>query len=215
MTNPSIYDALEDTSLESAVVEATSVPAENKFGGYTLSKGWFFKKKLLGGFDGFRAVDLCWAYPTKVSTKVYGVVTSAVNWKMTMRIRPNRLVELYHESSDIGAKLPTASVDYTLKVLGQMTPWSIIGYSEYRDECWKKDRDTFLRLIDERLGVVRSALSAGRLTVDSQGGLTARERISLPILTFTFLRKENGKVSGREYHSSNAVSGRTDTVYKA
>ena len=215
LTRPSVHDALAESPLEAAVGEAAALPPENKFGGYALSNGWFFKKKLLGGFDGFRAVDLCWAYPKKVSTKAYGVVTTAVNWKMTMRIRPDRTVELYHESSDIGAKLPTASVDYTLKVLSQVTPWAIFGYSEYRAECWKKNHDTFLRLVDERLQAVRGALSSGKLRVDSEGTLAPSEPISLPTLVFTFLRKANGKVQGRRYLSSTAAGGITELIYKA
>ena len=209
----SVYDALEDSVLENAIAAYNPQTTENKFGDYSLTKGWFLKKKLLGGHDSHKAVDLCWVYPTKVSTKAYGVVTTAVNWSMTMHFRPDKTVSFYYEHSDIKDKLPTANVEYKLNLLRQVVPWAISGFSEYRAECWKKQRDVFLKLVDERLEAVRIALGSGGLVVETDGNLTARNPVNLPILVFSFLKNEKGKVTGRKYDSSKEVTGQASTAY--
>jgi hypothetical protein len=209
----SIHDALSEAPFEEVARVAASLPAERKLGGYHLSKGWFLKKKLFGGYEGLRAIDLCWVHPTRVATKAYGVVTTAVNWKLTLKFRPDKVAELFHEGGDTSSKLPSANVDYTTKVLQQVAPWAIFGFSQYREECWKKDRNTFLKVVDERLAAVRDAMASGKLVANPDGTLTAKDRVGLPILVYSFLKNDKGKLSGRKYESSRVVTGVPSTPY--
>jgi len=211
----SVHDALASSPLETAISEANSQLAEDKFGDYTLSKGWFFKEKLLGGYDSFKAVDLCWAFPTKVTTKAYAVVTTGVRWDMTLNVRPHKTVKLSHESGGVNDKLPSASVDYALKALSQIIPWAIFGYSNYRAECWGKYHDVFLKVIDERLDVVRAAVNSGMLEAGVDGMLVAKKAVNMPILTYKFRKTDSGKVAGREYQSSTDARETGTTYYRA
>ena len=208
---PSVYDTLGNESLEATTASVTAFSSDNKIGGFYVSKGWFFKEKLLGGYYGFRAVDIAWVYPTRVQTKLYGVVTTNTSWKVTMRIRPDKEVEMLRESGD--NSLITASSDHALRALQNMVPWAIFGFSAYRKECWKEDRPTFLKLVDERLEAIRTAISTGRLTAGADGTLVQRGEVKIPILLHTFTKNDKGKVTGRKYHSSSSVNADPKVTY--
>lgn len=198
----SVRDALEYSPLEAAIAQASTSALGEWIGGYSLSRGWFFRKKVLGGYDAFRAIDVCWAYVTKEDATAFDPHHGG-RWKTVVRVRPDRKVEIQNTPQGEGEHHPVKGPGSMMGALRGLVPWALFGYSERRYECWKKDRDTFLKLVEERLEGVRGALRSGRLVVDRVGNLVTEGKVDLPTLTFVLLRKGNGKVAGRRYNSSS------------
>ncbi len=208
---PSIHDALGVAPFETVAAGLNSISPGNRIGGYSISEGWFVKKKLSGGYDGFRATDIAWVFPTKRTRKWLGVVTTATRWKITLIVRPDRQIGLLSELGD--SKTLNASAEHAFKTFQNLVPWAIFGFSQYRAECWKRDRATFLKVVDERIRVIRSAYDAGKLRVNADGSIVADEALRLPILTYTFLKNDKGKVYGRKYESSSSIRENTAVAY--
>lgn len=163
----SVADTLFTAHFEEAVEASISLPAENKFAHYTLAKGWFIRKKLLGGYDGFKATDICWAYPSETKHKVNGVHTNTI-WRVNAKLKSEKEISLYDGNSKPKESL-MPQVQACMQKLMPIVPWSFFSYNAYLVECWKKQRGLFLTVYEKRLNAIREGLKNGILFISQDG----------------------------------------------
>lgn len=195
-TPPSVADALREASFEEAVRTIESSPMSHKFDKYTLSQGWFLKKKLFGGYDGFKATDICWVYTHRLTEKM-NFSTTGIYWSLHMKIRPNKEISIFRDRDSSTKKQEAVlsfNVDYTFRKLGQIVPWAFFGYSVLTEECWKKFSPLFLGIVDKRIAMIRMGLQDGSLLIRPGGLLTVTNRaFYLPGISWKFEPDGKGK----------------------
>ena len=189
--------------LAEAVEDFSSAPVENKFASYVCGHGWFVKKKLLGGYDGFRAIDVCWIYPLKVKHSVNFVPTTA-SWDVILKLRSGQQITLSSkESTKSGEDLMPADSDLCLRAFRSLLPWAIFGYSKYMAECWNKSIELFLSVQNKRLNIIRNGVEKGSIVVRPDGTLVATDpSFTLPTIKVKFDQNPKGKVSRVYYEST-------------
>jgi hypothetical protein len=190
-----VKDSLIDASLSKASEEVSQVSLERKFANFVFTSGWFVKKKLFGGFEGYRAIDVCWTYPTR--TKQYVNFVPTINhWDILCVLTSGKSMRLSgNETTQAKDNLIPANSDYILRLLQQVIPWSIFGYSLYLNECWKKHRELFLHVHDKRVELIRNGIQRGDLVVQSNGALTTlAPSFTFPTIGMRFERNSNGKI---------------------
>ncbi|MGD0646127.1 MAG: tetratricopeptide repeat protein [Candidatus Bathyarchaeia archaeon] len=157
-----VADTLRDAPLSQAIEKFSSAPPappECCFGDYVCVDGWFIKKKAFGGFDTFKATDVCWVYPQKYAAK--SLIMKSVSWTIVMKVRPDREVQLGWEKhiqagvlqrdSDMGTRLADC-----LNRLKSILPWATFGYSEIWKNVWDKSRVIFFSNQDKEIARIRA-----------------------------------------------------------
>lgn len=191
-----LNDTLKCEPFEKVVTKFDSIPYENRFGQYRLSNGWFIKKKFFGGYDGFKATDICWIYPNKTTHKT-NFVTTGVSWETVMRLRPNKEIHLFYDyestSNDKEAVISPNS-DYTIKTFNRIVPWAMFGYSAYLMECWNKHKELFLSVVDARLSAIQKAIKDKKIIIKDDDSVVIKTPVTLPTINMRFNRNAKGKI---------------------
>jgi hypothetical protein len=120
-------------------------PLAQRFGEWTLTPKYLVRSSFFG-FDVLRFHDLMWAYKT-VTTKRINFVPVAKTYQA---------VFLFH----VGSATVQASdrqVDEILQSAAQRAPWAIFGHTDDLRKAYRKQRDRFRQLIEERRGHAVSA----------------------------------------------------------
>ena len=187
-SNLSVVETLQRTSMEEAIqgLARSNDVVGRRFGRYTCAQGWFLKRKLLGGFDGFRATDVCWVYAKKTTHSVNFVPINAT-WGITAHLRSGKTIGMNAgESTGTREKLAPANTDFEVRRLARILPWALVGFSPYIKECWEKNPTLFLQVIDRRIAAVGAWISDGTMVVQPDGTLTTSPTTKLPTISMGF-----------------------------
>jgi hypothetical protein len=190
-----VKDSLIDAPLSKASEEMAEASPNCKFGNFVFTSGWFVKKKLFGGFEGFKAMNVCWIYPLRIKQSVNFVPTTNI-WQIICKITPKKEIRLSNsETTPVKEKLIPSDSDYTLRMLRLLMPWAIFGFSQYLNECWEKHNDLFLEIQKKRFDLIRSGLEKGDIVIQPNGSLIATvQSFSLPSIDMRFEKNSQGKM---------------------
>lgn len=195
----SILETLKQKPVDEAIAGLVSSSTANQLGKYTLIGGWFVKRKLFGGYDTFKATDICWVCPKKTTQRVNFVATSAY-WGIAVRLRNGKEVDpAGTESTGPKENLPPARADFIMKTLERIVPWAYFGYSEYLKECWEKYTALFLSVVDRRIDAIANGIRSGSLVVQADGTVvTTVPNFKLPSISMRY-EGSSGKKMKRVY----------------
>ncbi len=172
----------------------------NQFGKWTCTGGWFVKKKLLGGYDGFRATDICWLYSKKLTHKTYGATTGH-SWSIALKLRSGREVEIQWGTTKPNDHTPPVLMTQQMLTLVKLLPWAFLGYGPFLVECWKKHTALFLNVVDKRIDMIAAGLRNGSLVLQPDGGLKSTiPFFSLPTISMRLVGT-GGRKAKRVYEA--------------
>lgn len=174
----SVAETLKQTTMEEAVARLGPASRNGLIGKWTCVEGWFVKKKLLGGYDGFKATDVCWVYSKKVTQKT-NFVTTGHSWSIGMKLRLGREVEIQCGSTEPKNHTPPQSLVQKMQRLQMAVPWAMFGFAPHLVECWKKNTAVFLNVVDKRIDAIEAGLRNGSLKLKPDGNLA----VTIPYFT--------------------------------
>ena len=199
-TTFNVSETLKQSSIEQAIARLSSSSKIDLIGKWACTDGWFVKKKLLGGYDGFKATDVCWIYTKKITQKT-NFMTTGHNWTILMKLRSGREVET--PCGWTAPKNHSAPPDAVLNLqrLQRALPWAMAGFAPYLAECWRKNLSVFLNVVDKRIDAIIDGLKSGSLKIRQDGTLIMTiQYFTLPDISVEV--KGSGRGAKRIYEAS-------------
>lgn len=83
-----------------------------------------------------------WVYKRTTERKHYGVITTSVSYGLVLQTVDARSISL--------EGLPEFEVERLLVLIAERAPGAICGYSRQAQELWDKDRQAFLKTVEQR-----------------------------------------------------------------
>jgi hypothetical protein len=120
-------------------------PSAQRFGEWTLTPKYLVRSSFFG-FDVLRFHDLMWAYKT--------VTTRRINFVPVAKLY--HAVFLCHAGSAT-VQGSDKQVDEILRSAAQRAPWAIFGHNKDLQKAYRKERDRFRQVVEQRRGQVASA----------------------------------------------------------
>ncbi len=176
-----VADALTEAPFETAVLHKSE---DMRIGDYYFSDGWFFKKKIFGAYDGFKAADVCWVYPHRLDFQHAEYI-----WSLKFKLQQNKEKSIETGKSphvDHNAPVnPPPEHTKALLVLTKILPWAFFGYQDPiffigLPKAWGQDRELFINVVQERFDMVRDAVKSGILLILPDGSLKSTAPFELP-----------------------------------
>lgn len=161
-----LADTIKDIPLDQIIPKFESLPLENKLGQYTCYEGWFIKKKLFGGYDSFKATDICWVFPEKKK------FTEFSTWQIYMKTHDR---EITFSSQDLATSLVDQSMpqatESCMKTLNSIIPWAFYGFSMIIDIAWRHHNNAWLKVVEKRVNAIKTGISNGSLLINTDGSI--------------------------------------------
>lgn len=151
-----VSDTFFTSELNEAIEASHSSPPENKIKDYVIAKGWFIKKKPFGGYESFKATDICWIYPREEHVDVLYF------WHWNFQLKSGILIDL---NFGLIPKSKSAAWIESLVKVQNLIPWAFRGHTPVYAGCWEKNRELFLGVQEKRLDIIRSGLKNGTLVI--------------------------------------------------